>query len=96
MATRGAAPRRAAVSSFGISGTNAHVILEQAPGALEQAPEPADAPEPSDTAEPAAHQRVVPWVLSARGPNALREQPARWPPTSPPPPGPHPPRWAGH
>ncbi|WP_432590040.1 SDR family NAD(P)-dependent oxidoreductase [Streptomyces sp. HD1123-B1] len=55
-------PRRAGVSSFGISGTNAHVILEQAPG-------PGEAPAP---AVPATG--TVPWVLSARGATALRDQ----------------------
>nr|BBA66512.1 type I polyketide synthase [Actinoallomurus fulvus] len=52
-------PRRAAVSSFGVSGTNAHVILEQG-----------DA-EPSRPEPPA---RPVPWVLSGRTPEALRDQ----------------------
>nr|WP_233223437.1 type I polyketide synthase [Amycolatopsis sp. CA-128772] len=55
-------PRRAAVSSFGISGTNAHVVLEQAPAA-EPAPAPAGRPGP--------------WLLSARTPEALREQARR-------------------
>ncbi|QKV72744.1 acyltransferase domain-containing protein [Amycolatopsis sp. Hca4] len=57
--------RRAGVSSFGISGTNAHIILEQAP-------DPGDAPEPERIAPP-----VVPWLLSARSPEALRAQAAR-------------------
>ncbi|HEY0449294.1 SDR family NAD(P)-dependent oxidoreductase, partial [Actinophytocola sp.] len=56
-------PRRAGVSSFGVSGTNAHVIIEEAPAT--PAPEPA--------AEPA----VVPWVLSARSEQALRDQATR-------------------
>ncbi|WP_329216666.1 type I polyketide synthase [Streptomyces sp. NBC_01485] len=57
-------PRRAAVSSFGVSGTNAHVVLEQAPA------------EPGEAAgEPAAP--VVPLVLSARDTAALHAQAER-------------------
>ncbi|EXU62043.1 hypothetical protein Z951_43765 [Streptomyces sp. PRh5] len=53
-------PRRAAVSSFGVSGTNAHVIVEEA------RPTPHD-----ERARP--HADVVPWVLSARTNKALRD-----------------------
>ncbi|MFF9165268.1 type I polyketide synthase, partial [Streptomyces longwoodensis] len=56
----GPRPRRAAVSSFGISGTNAHVILEAA-----AAPEPV---------QPADSSRQVPWLISAKTPQALRAQ----------------------
>jgi acyl transferase domain-containing protein len=50
-------PRRAGVSAFGTSGTNAHLILEEVPP-------PEDVP----------FEGLVPWVLSARTPAALRAQ----------------------
>ncbi|MER5432228.1 type I polyketide synthase [Streptomyces sp. NPDC002588] len=58
-------PRRSAVSSFGISGTNAHVVLEEAP------PAPAAAEVPAE--EPAGR---LPWVVSAKSEPALRAQAA--------------------
>ncbi|MFJ1709421.1 type I polyketide synthase, partial [Kitasatospora sp. NPDC088346] len=58
-------PRRAGVSSFGVSGTNAHVVLEEVPA------------EDATEATEATDDGVLAWVLSARSPEALREQAAQ-------------------
>ena len=62
---RGDRTRRAAVSSFGISGTNAHVVIEEAKPAARPA---------SRAHEPLA---VVPWVLSGQSPAAVRDMALR-------------------
>ncbi|MFJ6836912.1 type I polyketide synthase [Streptomyces sp. NPDC091209] len=60
-------PRRAAVSSFGFSGTNAHTIIEQAPAPTT----------PEEPREPGREPGSLPWLLSAKTPDALRAQAQR-------------------
>ncbi|MFF4484641.1 type I polyketide synthase, partial [Streptomyces sp. NPDC001520] len=59
-------PRRAGVSAFGVSGTNAHVIVEQAPATATESA----VPDPDATP-------AIPWVISARSAEALYGQAAR-------------------
>ena len=65
-------PRRAAVSAFGVSGTNAHLVLEGAPP-----PSPAKKASPEDPVRVEAGAVLpgpIPFPLSAKSELALREQ----------------------
>ncbi|HLM55061.1 MAG TPA: MupA/Atu3671 family FMN-dependent luciferase-like monooxygenase, partial [Pyrinomonadaceae bacterium] len=64
---RGGVPRFAGVSSFGFGGTNAHVVLEEAPAVPEEAPAAAKAERPLHLL-----------TLSAQSDNALRELARRY------------------
>ncbi|MEU3616181.1 type I polyketide synthase [Streptomyces sp. NPDC006872] len=70
----GPQPRRVGVSSFGISGTNAHLIMEEPPDDTAPATAP---PDPAPGAPALSDVGTIPFPVSARSPEGLRAQAAR-------------------
>ncbi|WP_344098364.1 type I polyketide synthase [Nocardiopsis tropica] len=75
-------PRRVGVSAFGASGTNAHLVLEQAPDEAVPAPEREGAVLTGPSRGPGARSAAgaagpVPWVVSAHSREALDDSLAR-------------------
>jgi acyl transferase domain-containing protein len=68
-------PRRAGVSAFGIGGTNAHVIVEQAPDDTAAKTEAGTKTRVGTKTQ--AVRTALPWVISARDEPALRALAAR-------------------
>ncbi|WP_437438034.1 type I polyketide synthase [Streptomyces olivoreticuli] len=66
-------PRRCAVSAFGMSGTNAHAVLEQAPTPADEPVSRTDASAPAPTGQPLTAGPVA-WPLSGKSAAALRAQ----------------------
>ena len=69
-------PRRAAVSGFGVSGTNAHVILEQVPEQVPPVTDSADQADPA-TVTPCLGGGVVPLLVTGHGADGRAAQARR-------------------